>query len=127
MTHTLITVGDDETVHDAMHLMADNEVSSLVVEPNADGEWGILTRRDVVTKIVKGNLSPTTTKVGEIASRPVKSVPADTGIRDAAQILSESYFSRLTVSQGDKLIGIVTETDIFNAVEKFGWVGEAVA
>ncbi|TAM13070.1 MAG: isocitrate dehydrogenase (NADP(+)) [Nevskiaceae bacterium] len=127
MTHTLITVADSETVHDAMHLMADNEVSSLVVERNAQGQWGILTRRDIVTKIVKANRSPMTTKVGDIASRPVKSVPADTPIREAAEILSELNFSRLTVSQGDDLIGIVTETDIFRAVEKFGWAGEEVA
>lgn len=126
MTRTLISVSDAESVDAAMHLMSDNDVSSLVVEPGADGEWGILTRRDIVTKIVKGNRSPMTTRVGEVASRPVKSVPADMSIREAADVLSESNFSRLTVSQGERLIGIVTETDIFRAVEKFGWAGEAL-
>src|SRR5579885_915625 len=53
MTRSLITVGDETTVENAMHLMTDNDVSSLVVEPNAKGEWGILTRRDIVTKIVR--------------------------------------------------------------------------
>lgn len=126
MTRTLITVRDDESVHNAMHLMAQNEISSLVVEANEHGEWGILTRRDIVTKIVKPNRSLLGTRVGDVASRPVKSVPADISIREAADVLSESNFRRLTVSQGERLIGIVTETDIFRAVEKFGWAGEAV-
>ncbi len=58
--------------------------------------------------------------MGEVASRPLFSVPADTSIREAAKVLTDKNFSRLTISQGDRVIGIVTETDIFNAVEKYG-------
>jgi isocitrate dehydrogenase len=124
MTRSLVTVSDDESVENAMHVMQDNDVSSVVVEPDKKGDWGILTRRDIVTKIVRANKSPANTRVHDIASRPVVSVPAETSIREAANILSERNFSRLTVSQGDRIIGIVTETDIFDAVEKFGWAAE---
>ncbi|MGH8541176.1 MAG: isocitrate dehydrogenase (NADP(+)) [Stenotrophobium sp.] len=124
MTRSLITVTDDESVDQAMHVMTDNNISSVVVEPNAKGEWGILTRRDIVSKIVRANKNPAATKVRDIASRPVRSVPAETSIREAAGIISEQNFSRLTVAQGKKVIGIITETDIFNAVEKFGWAAE---
>jgi isocitrate dehydrogenase len=96
----------------------------VVVEPNGANQWGILTRRDIVTKIVQGGKNPASTKVKDIASRPVVSVPAEMSIREAARLLSERNFSRLTVAQGDKVIGIVTETDIFNAVDKFGWAAE---
>ncbi|HKY92500.1 MAG TPA: CBS domain-containing protein [Nevskiaceae bacterium] len=123
MTRTLITVTDGETVEQAMHIMTDNDVSSVVVEPNKKGEWGILTKRDIVTKIVRGGgKNPATTKVGDVASRPIVSVPSATSIRDAANLLSEKNFSRLTVEQSGKVIGIVTETDIFDAVEKYGWL-----
>lgn len=124
MTRTLITVSGDETVDSAMHRMTENNISSVVVEPNANGEWGILTRRDIVAKIVRGNKSSSTTKVNEIASRPVVSISAETSIRDAAALIADASFSRLTVTQGEKIIGIVTQTDIFNAVEKFGWAAE---
>lgn len=124
MTRALITVSDDETVEQAMHVMSDNNVSSVVVEPNAKGEWGILTRRDIVGKLVRINKNPATTKIKEIASRPVESVPAEISIREAAGIISERNFSRLTVEQGGRIIGIVTETDIFNTVEKFGWAAD---
>ncbi|AXQ29040.1 isocitrate dehydrogenase (NADP(+)) [Solimonas sp. K1W22B-7] len=125
MTRSLITCTDDETVESAMHLMSDSNVSSLVVEPDAKGQWGILTRRDIVAKIVRGGKNPATTKVRELATRPVVSVPAETSIREAASMIADSSFSRLTVAQGDKVIGIVTETDIFNAVDKFGWAADA--
>jgi len=125
MTRSLITVTDDETVEQAMHLMTDNNISSVVVEPNQDGVWGIITRRDIVAKIVRGaGRNPATTKVRDVASRPIVSVPAETSIRDAAAKISDSNISRFTVVQGKEVIGIVTETDIFNAVEKYGWAVE---
>jgi isocitrate dehydrogenase len=125
MTRSLITVSDDEMVEQAMHMMTDNNVSSVVVEPNADGVWGILTRRDIVAKIVRGTgKNPATTKVRDVATRPLVSVPAETSIRDAAAKISDSDLSRFTVVQGRDVIGIVTETDIFNAVEKYGWAVE---
>ncbi len=126
MTRSLITVSDDDSIDSAMHLISQNNISSLVVEPNGNGEWGILTRRDIISRVVRAAKNPLTTKVAEIAVRPIVSVPAETSIVEAAKLLEESKFTRLTVAQGRKIIGIVTETDIFNAVEKFGWAGEGV-
>lgn len=120
MTRSLMTVNDSESVEQAMHTMTDNDVSSVVVEPNAAGEWGILTRRDIITKVVRNNKSPASLKVRDVATRPLFSVPAETSIHEAAEILAEKGYSRITISQGDKIIGIVTETDIFNAVDKYG-------
>jgi isocitrate dehydrogenase len=122
MTRSLITVTDDDSVENAMHQMTQNNVSCIVVEPGKKGGWGIMTRRDIVTKIVHANRNTATAKVSDIASRPLFSVPAETTIREAARILAEKNFSRVAIAQGDKIIGIVTETDIFNSVERFGWV-----
>ena len=122
MTRALITTNEGETVEQAMHQMHGSNVSCIVIEPNKKGEWGIMTRRDIVTKIVHANKNPATTKVEAIASRPLFSVPAETTIREASKILADRNFSRLAIAQGDKIIGIVTETDIFNSVERFGWV-----
>jgi isocitrate dehydrogenase len=122
MTRSLITVTEEDSVENAMHQMTQNNVSCIVVEPGKKGGWGIMTRRDIVTKIVHANRNTATAKVMDIASRPLFSVPAETTIREAARILAEKNFSRLAIAQGDKIIGIVTETDIFNSVERFGWV-----
>ena len=121
MTRSLITVTDEENVETAMHVMADAGVSSVVVEPDANGAWGILTKRDIVTKIVNGDRNPATTKVGEIATRPVVSVAAEASVREAASLLSSQNFSRLTIEEGGRVIGMITEDDIFSTVERFGW------
>ncbi len=126
MTRTLITVTDSENVEATLHLLSENDVSSLIVEPNAKGEWGIITRRDIISKIVHAGKNPSTTRVRELATRPIVSVPAETSIREAARILAERNFSRLPVAQGERIIGIVTETDIVEAVERYGWGGDAV-
>ena len=126
MTRSLITVSDDTSVHDAMHEMRRNEVSSLVVAKNASGEWGILTRRDIVTNIVRDNKSPTDITVGEIASRPVITVAPETQLREAANVIGDKNISRLLVADKDgELLGITTETDIFGAIEQSGWLPEA--
>ena len=113
MTRTLITVADSASVDEAMHLMQSENVSSIVVEPNDAGEWGIMTRRDIVTKIVRSNLSPTDTTVGEICSRPVFAVPPDMSLREAASAMADKNFSRLLVEKDGDMIGIASETDIF--------------
>ncbi len=124
MTRTLITTDDATTVHDAMHQMRQSNVSSLVVEPNADGVWGIMTRRDIVTKIVKENKSPVDLTVGQIATRPVITVPPQTHLHEAANVISEKNVSRLLVEKDGEMVGITTETDIFGAIEQFGWIPE---
>jgi isocitrate dehydrogenase len=124
MTRTLITADDATSVHDAMHQMRTANVSSLVIEPDAQGRWGIMTRRDIVTKIVRDNKSPTDVSVGEIATRPVVTVPPETHLHEAANILSERNISRLLVAKDGDIIGITTETDIFSAIEQFGWIPE---
>ena len=124
MTRTLITVNESATIDEAMHMMREADVSSVIVEPSEGKEWGILTRRDIVTKIVSANRSTTNTTVADICSRPVFTVSPETSLHDAAEVLTKKGFSRVCVAEGGRIIGIATENDIFNTVEKFGWTAE---
>jgi isocitrate dehydrogenase len=83
-----------------------------------------MTRRDIVTKIVRDNKSTSQTKVSQIASRPLVTVPPGTSLHEAAELIGQKSISRLLVEEGGKIIGIVTETDIFQSVERFGWLPE---
>ncbi|HXG27900.1 MAG TPA: CBS domain-containing protein [Nevskiales bacterium] len=122
MTRSLVTIADSASVDEAMHRMREADISSIVVEPGETGQWGIMTRRDIVTKIVRDNKSTAQTKVGQIASRPLITVPPETSLNEAAQLIGRKNISRLLVEQNGKIIGIVTETDIFQSVERFGWL-----
>lgn len=124
MTRSLITVANDTTVEDAMHEMRKNNISCIVVEADDAGQWGIMTRRDIVTKIVRDNKSPTETTVGSVASRPLVAVKPSTSLHDASDVMSDKNISRLMIEQDGAIVGIVTETDLFQAVEEFGWLPE---
>ena len=73
---------------------------------------------------MRGNKSPTETSVGEIASKPVISVTPETSLHDASDVMSDKNISRLLIEKDGAIIGIVTETDIFQTVEEFGWMPE---
>lgn len=123
MTRNLITIDNNAQLEDAMHLMHDSKISSVVVEADENGEWGILTRRDIV-KLVGANKSMSGVKVSEVASRPIVAVSATVSLHDASEIMTQRNISRVLIQGTDGYVGIATEDDIFNAVERFGWLPE---
>lgn len=124
MTRNIISLPADTVVDDAMHKMREHKISSLLVEPGEDGEWGIMSRRDILSRIIGDNKSTAVVTVGDICTKPVISVTADTPLHDAAELMTGKAISRVAVKQGDDLIGIASETDIFDAVEHYGWLPE---
>ncbi len=117
----IISVPADTIVDDAMHKMREADISYILVEPTRGGEWGIMTKRDVVTKIVGGNQSTTKVPVGNVASRPLLTVPADANLRTVSRILSDNNIRRLVVEARGVPVGVVSDTDLFEVVEEFGW------
>jgi isocitrate dehydrogenase len=125
MTRNIISIPSDTIVDDAMHKMREHKISSIVVEPSdASGEWGVMTRRDVLSRVVTANRSTSSVTVDEICSRPALTVTPETSLHDAADFLTKNNISRALVEQNGKIIGIASETDIFDAVETFGWIPE---
>lgn len=113
------------TVEEAMRVMRDKNISSVLSEPGDDGKWGILTHRDVVSRIVSANRNPQTTLVGDVATKPVITVPVETTLQACAAKMQESDVSRMVVmSQEHRPIGIISDIDIFAAVEYFGWTAD---
>jgi len=117
----VVTVKNDEMVNVAMHTMIENGVNALMVEPDASGQWGIMTDRDVLKKIISVNRSPARVKVGEVTNRPLVTIKREMSLADAAQKMSEANVRRVVVEMDGKPIGMVTDNDLFRTVEVFGW------
>jgi isocitrate dehydrogenase len=122
MSTTLFTVKPDMTVEEAMHELNQRNISGVLVEPDSQGQWGMFTQNDVVTKVILSNHSPTNMKVNEVATRPLKMVTVDTSLHECVTLMSQLNIRRIVVEKGKQPIGIVTYTDIMRTVEKFGWV-----
>ncbi len=122
MKRSLITVTADTTVDQAMKLMREQGVSSLLMEPGEDGEWGIMTHHDVLSRVVRGNRTSAEATVGDIATRPVIRVSSDASLSDCVEVMMKHSIRRLLVERDGEVVGIASETDLATAVEQFGWV-----
>jgi isocitrate dehydrogenase len=121
MTRAPFTVPPETLVRDAIHVMREHGISSVLVEANGDGQWGIMTQRDILTRIVNLNRSPAHVSVGEIASKPLITVPVDLPLNECGARMAQKNIRRVVVEQQGVPIGIVSDTDIFWTVEEFGW------
>ncbi|MEE1558835.1 MAG: CBS domain-containing protein, partial [Arenicellales bacterium] len=71
----LKSISSDTSVSDAMQRMRELGMRSIMIEPDENGQWGIVTQRDVVTKVLGANASISDTTVGQIANRNLYSIP----------------------------------------------------
>jgi isocitrate dehydrogenase len=122
MSTTLITVKPSDSIEQAMRVINENNISGVLVEPNEDGIWSMLTQKDVVTKVINQNNSPAAVTVSQVANSPLKTVTVDTSLYQCVRLMTEHQIRRVIVEKGGVPIGIVTYTDVFRTVEKFGWV-----
>lgn len=111
MTKGVITINDKLTALDAAKLMSDKGISSLIVERNGD-HIGIITERDFVNKICSKKLDITKINVEEIMSDIKISATPDTPIEVAVQRMVNHRIRRLPIKESDKVIGIITVTDL---------------
>ena len=124
MTRMPVIVTPETSVNDAMHVMREHGISSVIIEPGKDGMWGIMTQRDVVSRIVHANRSPASASVEDIATKPLVTVPVDMSLFECSAQMLESRIRRVVVTQNEVPIGIVSDTDLFRNVEEFGWLPE---
>ena len=111
MTRPVITAGDNIDIHSAAKIMSTANVGSLVIVSGVK-PIGILTERDLVKKIVAQAVDPRTVKVGEIMSSPLATISPEASLRDAAAIMIKSGVKRLPVISNERLVGIITDTDL---------------
>ena len=116
MTKALITVPESTTVFQVAKMMEQGEIGAIIVKENGN-PVGIVTDRDFAIKIAVNNLS-FDTPVEKIMSSPLITINHDESISSAAKIMSSKKIRKLAVSENDKIIGIITSTDIVNLIAK---------
>lgn len=118
MVKNVAYVDGGATVAEAITVMKEKHVSSLVVNRRAQEDaWGILTRKDVVTKIVDPGMDPQSVKVHEIMTKPLITVSPGLTLKYCARLMNHAGIRRAVVFDGKNIVGILSNTDIFNAVK----------
>ena len=73
---------------------------------------GIITDRDITTRVVAEAADPKTTSVGDVYSRDLISVAPDRDLEEALQLMARHQVRRLPVVENGRLVGIVAQADI---------------
>jgi len=112
MTKSVISVDASLTVNEAAKMMEDTRVGAVIVMEN-NTPVGIVTDRDFAIKVV-AHAYQITTPVKQIMSSPLFSISSDESFRTAADLMHERGIRKLPVIDNEKVVGIITATDIVN-------------
>ena len=115
---TIVSIDSKAKAKDAARLMVEKGIGSLVA--NREGlPFGIITERDMMEKIVAQAIDPAKVTVAEIMTVPLATVDASASLNDAARKMVEKQMKRLVVTEHDKIIGIVSQTDLIQHMTDF--------
>lgn len=110
----VFTVRPDQTIRQALSILAERNVGALVVVDGAGSPVGILSERDIVRRLVRDETA-FTTKVSEVMSKPVISgVPHD-DLASASATMTQKRIRHLPILDGGRLVGVISIGDIVKA------------
>jgi CBS domain-containing protein len=112
---TLYTVKPDDTVFDALKLLADYEVGALMVMEHGK-LVGIVSERDYTRKIALQGKNSKVTPVSEIMTKNVLVVSPDTRTRHCMAMMSEKKIRHLPVMDGGTVVGMISIRDIMDDI-----------
>ena len=111
MSTVVLTVGPGHTLRAAARLMADRKVgAAIVMDPEQSGP-GILTERDLLNSVGRGE-DPDVELVGEHLTSDVVFAAPDWGLEDAASAMVSGGFRHLVVMEGGGIAGVLSVRDV---------------
>jgi len=113
MKHNFDMIDGKMTVMDALNTMKHVETKCLIVDKrNQDDEYGMVLISDIAKQVLAKDRAPERVNIYEIMTKPVMSVDPDMDIRYCARMFERFGLSRAPVVENDKVIGIVSFTDM---------------
>lgn len=137
MTRHVITIAVEASIVDAANIMLDKHISGLPVVDHAGKLVGIVSQGDFIRRAEIGTqrkrgrwlkflvgpgraasdfVRERGRKVGEIMTPDPYTVTEDATLEDIVELMERKHVNRLPVLRGDKLVGIVTRTNLLQAV-----------
>ncbi len=125
MTRNPVTISEDASIDEGLHLMRERKVRRLPVLDAAGRMVGIVSDKDLLhaapspaTSLSVYELHYLLAKltIKRVMSSPVITVSPGTPVEEAARIMADNKIGGLPVVENDQLVGIITETDIFKVL-----------
>ena len=120
MRQPVHTVHSAESVARAVLLMQMRSVSCLLVQPCFEGdEYGIITKADVIAKVVARGRNPLQVRVAEVMTESLRTINPDCPVRECATLMMRYHIRRLPVFVDGQPLGIVSDSDVFDSLLNF--------
>jgi CBS domain-containing protein len=108
----VVVISADSTIQIAAQAMKESDIDSLPVHQEGVLE-GILTGRDIVTRVIAENRDPSDTLVSDVMTDSLLTCPEDMDVEDVVRLLKEKQVHRIVVlDQDENPTGLVTLADI---------------
>jgi len=112
MTSPVITISEEGIVHDAAKLMDKDDLGCIVVTDKKGKPVGIITERDLITRVLAKNLLASKVKAKKVMTSPLLTIDPDEPLVEAARKMSRLNVRRLGVIYKGSLAGLVSSKDI---------------
>ena len=111
MEKNVITLEYDKSALDASIMLKEKEISFLVIQKEGN-PIGLVTERDIVRKIAAEDKKSSEVLIQDLMSKKFKWVKPEDSIENAIQKMLNNNIRRLVVLDNDKLVGVITQTDL---------------
>ena len=116
MSSPVISVDENEDIVQVANKMREQRVGAVVVLNQQNLPVGIVTERDIVTRVVADGVSPSTFIAGKVMSSPLKMVDPEMNLMDAMKMMDKENIRRLGVIYKGELVGVVTDRNIIRFI-----------
>jgi CBS domain-containing protein len=125
--NVVYTVYPESSVYDALELLEDKNLGSLVVIEKNGKLDGIFTERDYARKVILKGRSSKDTRIQDIMTDDPIFVTPDTDVQDCMQIMTNRFIRHLPVLNNGELIGIISIGDVVKyVIEKKDFIIESL-
>ena len=108
----VLSLGPTASVHDAACAMTRANCGSVLIIDGAGAMLGILTERDLMTRVLAKGTDPDATPVTQVMTRNPRCVAPETKVADAVVIMIERGFRHLpVVAEGGRVLGVFSARD----------------
>ena len=105
----------DNTVYEAIQAMASKKVGALLVMKRLTLE-GIISERDYAREVILKGRSSTDTRVAEIMTSNVISVPSSESVESSLAVMTENHIRHLPVVDENKVVGVLSIGDLVKVI-----------
>ncbi|MBL4809591.1 MAG: CBS domain-containing protein [Phycisphaerales bacterium] len=110
------TINQSASALDAARLMNEHHVGSLIVTDSSNTITGIITERDILTRIVTAQLDPATTTVSKAMTKDVISCTPETSLTEARHLMTDCKIRHIPVTEtkdgNNQLVGMISIGDL---------------